>query len=132
MNIKKNIKLEIINGALHLRRLHISESNLLSVFDDLDIFLKSEPESLYSFSLSYNENLGDIGLSKLLKILPASLREIGLVECGLTNSSAPELLKWIESMNFLDMICIEKNNFSSDIKSLIAQSSRRKGISLFI
>jgi hypothetical protein len=98
----------------------------------LDVFLENKSDTLYSFSFSHNQGLGDTGLVKLLKILPNSLQEIGLVECGITDSSAPELLKWMQSMNYLDMICIEKNNFSSEIKNLITQSSRRKGISLYL
>ena len=50
--------------------------------------------SLQSFSMSYNPNLGDEGVLILVKTLPSTVTEIGLVQCGIGDKGGDALMTW--------------------------------------
>lgn len=52
----------------------------------------------------------------LANALPPSIREIGLVDCGICDQGGKAMLDWMQSAPDLRMICMEQNSFSKDLK----------------
>lgn len=76
---------------------------------------------LDSFSLSYNKAIGDMGAVALAHALPGSLRELGLVGCGIGDKGGQALLQWARHAPGLRMVCIENNNFSPALRAQFDQ-----------
>ncbi|MFT4678402.1 MAG: hypothetical protein ACI84C_002846 [Flavobacteriales bacterium] len=112
-SLEKEISL---NGLLNLRKLDLEENELVSIANILEQEKGSSNSQLKSISLSYNPLVGNVGASLLLKSLPSSVREIGLVGCGIGDNGGIALLKWMEEATDLQMICVEQNNFSKDLR----------------
>jgi hypothetical protein len=127
-----NRNIRIVNGNLHLRKLDATTSEILNTIFELKNFLDNNSEPIYSFSFSYNQNLGDEGVGLMINILPASLRSIGLVNCNIGDKGGLELLTWLMSAAHVNILCIEQNNFSSDVKNKFKELAREKDVSLFI
>jgi len=101
--------------ALHLRDLKLTSINVISIAN----CLKQAGENnlhLKSISFSYNHQLGDAGAIALAKSLPKSISEIGLVNCGISDIGGVEILKWMRNAPNLQMICMEQNNFSNELR----------------
>ncbi|MFT6911339.1 MAG: hypothetical protein ACJAU8_000578 [Candidatus Paceibacteria bacterium] len=131
MQKEHTINLTINNGELLLRNLSVSTPEIVSLIDDLNIFLKDSSEELNSFSFSYNHNLGEVGLMKLLEVLPESIHVIGLVDCGLDDRDITDLLQWIKINAQLNVICIEDNIFSKEPEGELVDLCQIMSISLF-
>lgn len=129
--MNKNQSTVITNGNLHLRRLGLDQARLLILLGEIEETLKDSPQKLNSFSLSYNDTLEDIGVSKLVKFLPSDLKDLGLVGCNIGDEGAEKLMSWIESTTDLEMLCIENNHFSNEMNTKIQEISRAKGFTLF-
>jgi hypothetical protein len=123
-----NIHHKVENGSLHLRSLGASEIELLEIINSFNI--KSEP--LESFSFSYNKSLGDVGMISLVKKLPTSLREVGFVDCGISEKGGIALLNWIKLNHKIEMVCIEGNDFSSMLQDKFRDLSLEMKFSLYI
>ena len=52
----------------------------------------------------------------LMKNLPKSICEIGLVNCGISDIGGIEILQCMLNSPNLQMICMEQNNFSEKLK----------------
>ena len=74
-----------------------------------------EASALRSFSMSYNPGLTDAGVVLLAQAFPATLTELGLVDCAIGDKGGVALLHWGKKAVGLRMICVEGNNFSSGI-----------------
>ena len=99
--------------SLHFRSLNLSEDEVMQI---AAIFLEHKTYSnIQSVSFSYN-TLTETGIKTLLPSLPISLRELGLVSCGLQNASGLYLFSWLTETSNLNMICAEGNTFSSGLK----------------
>ncbi len=48
--------------------------------------------------------------------MPESIREIGLVNCGIGDIGEIELMSWMSNSSNLQMICVEQNNFSTEFR----------------
>jgi hypothetical protein len=121
----------VTNGNLHFRRLGLDQAELLTLIGEVEETLKKSSQELNSLSLSYNHILGDIGLIKILEFLPPDLKDLGLVGCGIGDAGIEKLLEWIESATDLEMLCIEKNHFSSEMSTQLQRMSHVKGFRLF-
>jgi hypothetical protein len=51
-----------------------------------------------------------------MQSMPANVKEIGCVGCGINDSGGHAILEWMKTASNLQMICIEKNNFSDDLR----------------
>ena len=98
--------------SLHLRSLDLNAENVTEIAKCL-----SDDHELKSISFSYNTLLGDIGAMALAKNLPNQLKELGLVNCGISDVGGIELLKWMKTATQLQMICMEQNHFSESLKA---------------
>jgi hypothetical protein len=74
-------------------------------------------DTITSISFSYNRLLGDMGATVIAKSLPASINEIGCVDCGIGDTGGMEILRWMKTSTHLQMICMEQNNFSETLKT---------------
>lgn len=102
---------------LHLRRagLNSADAQVLA-----DAMLRSDTgHGLYlgSFSASFNPDLGDSGAIALVRAFPETLKELGLVGCSIGDSGGRAILEWASTSPKLQMVCIEGNKFSSDMRS---------------
>ncbi len=104
-------------NTLHLRALNLKQKNIITIAKVLKLEKDNETQHLKSISFSYNHLLGDVGATVLFNSLPESIREIGLVHCGIGDKGGIEILNWIRNAPHLRMICIEGNNFSEKLKN---------------
>ncbi len=100
-------------NSIHLRDLTLSSSNLIDIVNCLK---EEKNHHLRSISISYNHLIGDSSAIFLLKNLPESICEIGLVNCGISDVGGIEILQWMRNSTNLRMICMEQNNFSKKLK----------------
>lgn len=110
--------------SLHLRSLDLTASEVLLLANCLRPNGFSEDSLIESISFSYNFKLGDKGAISLAKNLPSSIREIGLVNCGITDEGGIALLEWMKKTPHLRVVCIEGNNFSQKIKESFQKFSK--------
>ena len=99
------------------RRFHFRNLNL-SIFDLeelLDILNQDKENNINSVSFSYNL-IGDEGALIFAKRVPNYIEEIGLVRCGLGDLGGRAILKLLHELPNLEMICIEQNNLSENLK----------------
>lgn len=101
---------------LHLRSLELTSSDAILLVNALNHTASDDAPLIESISFSYNFSLGDKGAISLAKNLPTTIREIGLVNCGITDEGGIALLEWMKNAPQLRMACIEGNNFSQKIK----------------
>jgi len=109
---------------LHLRNAGLNASDVLTIAHALKSVSRKEASSLASLSFSYNEAIGDAGVVTLAQALPAGLRELGLVGCGIGDQGGEALLQWASHAQQLSMICIEQNNFSEPMREQFNELAR--------
>ena len=113
----KNLETNISQiRSFQLRNLDLNSSEVA-----LTALILSEEKShnssfITSISFSYNQLIGDIGATAIVKSLPKSICEIGLVDCGIGDKGGTEILTWMKKSPQLQMICMEQNNFSETQK----------------
>jgi hypothetical protein len=110
---------------LHLRNLGLEAFDAFAIGKALEGLIADSESSLKSISLSYNKALGSAGAIALAKALPSSIREIGLVGCGIGDMGGIKLLEWVRNAPKLQMICVEQNYFSEPLKMEFLQLSKR-------
>lgn len=99
---------------LEFRSLQLNHLELSVILDTINNF--SEPFSLRSISFSFNTTLADRGAIILANQLPSTIENLGLVGCNIADKGAKAILKWIKKATALQMICIENNPISVDVK----------------
>lgn len=116
------------NGDIrfHLRSAGINTSDVVTIAEALRALPNKEASSLVSLSLSYNEALGDAGAISLAHALPPTLRELGLVGCGIGDQGGEALLQWTKQAPHLRMMCIEENKFSYETRMQFTNLARKK------
>lgn len=101
---------------MHFRNFYLSENEVFRIancFETMDLPFKN---AITSISFSYNKNMGDEGIALLAQQLPKKLVEIGLVGIGISDKGGEAILHWAKQTASLRMICVEKNNFSKELK----------------
>jgi single-stranded DNA-specific DHH superfamily exonuclease len=101
---------------LHLRNADLNYSQIKSIAEAIRTVHDNGGPSLQSFSMSYNSNLGDEGVLILVKNLPETITEIGLVKSGIGDKGGEALIRWSKNAKQLRWLCVEENIFSNDIK----------------
>ena len=113
------IKLHLRNAALDVQSAEIIADALTSLSEhDLSLFT--------SLSLSYNGDLGDEGVTKLMNALPGNLVELGVVGCKVGDHGAEAILQWAGGARNLRMLCIEENIFSEQMKARLIRFGDQK------
>ncbi|MFK8035921.1 MAG: hypothetical protein AB8B94_17440 [Hyphomicrobiales bacterium] len=114
---------------LHLRSANLSLDDAINISNAMgsateqasDLMAEQKEHSMRSFSISYNRNVQDAGAVSFIHNLPKSITEIGMVGCDLGDETGEALLQWIHQANALKMICVEGNNFSSDMRQKLSK-----------
>ena len=70
---------------------------------------------LKTISMSFNEDLKDDGLIKILNVLPDSTSTIAFVECGITDIGGQKIIDWAYNHKGIKEIYLEGNFFSKNI-----------------
>jgi hypothetical protein len=102
--------------TLNLRNLALKPTDISAIANILEQDKKNNDGFIKSISFSYNALIGDKGASEIVRSLPSSICEIGLVDCGIGDKGGNEILEWIKTLPNLKMICIEQNSFSDNLK----------------
>jgi hypothetical protein len=79
---------------LHLRRAELNDDDVVAIADAIKAVDDANGLQLKSLSLSYNTGFTDDGVGYLFRQLPASVMEVGLVGCGLTDEVASGDLRY--------------------------------------
>jgi len=114
------------NYDLHLRSANLSSAQIERIAEALQAVHRQGGPALHSFSLSYNSNLNDEGMLTLVKTLPPTVTEVGLVQCGLGDVGGAALLAWASGATKLQMLCVEQNAFSNVTKDRLVKLGREK------
>jgi hypothetical protein len=118
--LKKAESLEIETpqiDTLNLRNLGLKAIDISAIANILKQEKNNNAGFIKSISFSYNDLIGDIGATEIVRSLPSSICEIGLVGCGIGDKGGNEILEWIKTLPNLKMICIEQNSFSDNLKT---------------
>jgi hypothetical protein len=113
-NIIVRLNESINSGSLHLRSLNINSDDLNLLMEFLK--MKSSLLAVASFSLSYNTELGDFGIEKVMRNLPKTIRELGIVNCGITDIGAQIILDELINHPDLSLICMEQNELTDSMR----------------
>jgi hypothetical protein len=117
------------NYDLHLRNAKLNHNGIKVILEAIKVVHDENGPSLRSFSMSYNSNLRDEGVLILVKALPSTVTEIGLVGCGFGDKGAEALMTWVPNAPKLHWLCIEQNDFSKNIKNrLMTLAKERAGL----
>ena len=74
--------------------------------------------------MSYNPDIGGLGIADVLNALPEDTTEIGLVGCELDDSASTHIVEFIQRSKALRIVCVEDNKFSTDAKIFIRDSTK--------
>ena len=83
-------------SILSLRNLGLNLPDVSIIAAILKVEKNRNSNSIISISFSYNPLIGDLGAAAIVKSLPVSISEIGLVGCGIGDGGGIEVLKWMK------------------------------------
>ena len=70
---------------------------------------------LKKISMSFNKDLKDEGIIKILNVLPTTTSTIAFVECGITDIGGQKIIDWAYNQKAIKQIYLEGNFFSKNI-----------------
>lgn len=111
---------------LHLRNAGLGVEDAEIIAQAMRKLSLYEAPALRSFSMSYNPGLTDAGVVLLAQAFPATLTELGLVDCAIGDKGGVALLRWGKKAVGLRMICVEGNRFSARIRQEFASLAKEK------
>lgn len=118
---------------LHLRSAGLGTSDATNIAAALRASYADGQLPLRSFSCSYNPGIGELGARAIIKSLPPTLSEIGMVGCELGDESGEALLGWTQRASSIRMICVEGNRYSSQMRQRILNlRSDRAGLTVIV
>jgi len=109
---------------LHLRSASLSTDDAHLIANALRRMHKNQHLRLMSFSMSYNPDIGGLGIADVLNALPEDTTELGLVGCELDDSASTHIVEFIQRSKTLRIVCVEDNKFSTDAKIFIRGSTK--------
>lgn len=123
---------ELPLNKLHFRNLDLKYADVL-VLNSILSAVSDLGSSIVSISFSNNPKLGNNGVMEILKNMPKSLTELGFVNCGISDSGGFEILKWMEKVSNLQLVCLEGNNFLKYLKTYFStyESANHSVVSIY-
>ncbi len=103
-------------NTLHLRDLELTPAAVTTIVNALKQAGEENNLPIQAISFSYNSQIGDEAAIALASHLPPSIREIGLVNCGISDTGGRAILEWMNRSPQLRMICMEENHFSAKLR----------------
>ncbi|MFT5115813.1 MAG: hypothetical protein ACI8P9_005166 [Parasphingorhabdus sp.] len=111
---------------LHLRNAALDFNDALGISNALSTINNAASSKLRSFSMSFNPKLEDEGAIAVVKSLPTSLKELGLVGCALSDKTGLVLLEWLKTASQVEMVCVEDNKFTAELKQRLEATRRQR------
>jgi hypothetical protein len=109
------------NYNLHLRNADLHYHEIKTIAEAIKTVDDKNGPALQSFNMRYNPKLSDEGVFILVKNLPLTVTEIGLVDCGVGDKGGAALMQWASKAPKLHWLCVEHNAFSNTIKNRLLQ-----------
>jgi len=113
------------NVYFYLRRAGLNSSDALIIAHALKSLQDDSLSALASMSLSYNDAIGDAGTIAMMQALPPSIRELGLVNCGIGDAGGEAILQWARHATGLRIMCIEENHMSEELKFRLSKLTQK-------
>ena len=118
---------------LHLRSAGLNQDEVKRIAEAIKAVHNEGGPSLQSFSLSYNTGVSDEGVLSLVKNLPTTLTEIGLVGCNIGDTGGDALAAWAANAPKLHWLCVEQNHFSQATKNRLKKlGEARSGLLVIV
>ena len=92
-----------------------NSGNLKKISNAIEKISHQKGPLLQRISMSFNKDLKDEGLIKILNVLPDSTSAIGFVECGITDIGGQKIIDWAYKNKGIKQIYLEGNFFSKHI-----------------
>jgi hypothetical protein len=70
---------------------------------------------LKTISMSFNKDLKDEGIIKILNVLPTTTSTIAFFECGITDIGGQKIIDWAYNQKAIKQVYLEGNFFSKNI-----------------
>jgi len=100
---------------LIIRRANLNVLDAKKISNAIEKISHQKGPLLQRISMSFNKDLKDEGLIKILNVLPDSTSAIGFVECGITDIGGQKIIDWAYKNKGIKQIYLEGNFFSKHI-----------------
>ena len=100
---------------LIIRRANLNILDAIKISNAIEKISHQKGPLLQRISMSFNKDLKDEGLIKILNALPDSTSAIGFVECGITDIGGQKIIDWAYKNKGIKQIYLEGNFFSKHI-----------------
>ena len=100
---------------LIIRRANLNILDAIKISNAIKKISHQKGPLLQRISMSFNKDLKDEGLIKILNALPDSTSAIGFVECGITDIGGQKIIDWAYKNKGIKQIYLEGNFFSKHI-----------------
>ena len=116
-SLKVAKELTSINNSydLIIRRANLDVLDANKISNAIEKISHQKGPLLQRISMSFNKDLKDEGLIKILNVLPDSTSAIGFVECGITDIGGQKIIDWAYKNKGIKQIYLEGNSFSKHI-----------------
>ena len=116
-SLKVAKELTSINNSydLIIRRANLNILDAIKISNAIEKISNQKGPLLQRISMSFNKDLKDEGLIKILNALPDSTSAIGFVECGITDIGGQKIIDWAYKNKGIKQIYLEGNFFSKHI-----------------
>ena len=116
-SLKVAKELTSINNSydLIIRRANLNVLDANKISNAIEKISHQKGPLLQRISMSFNKDLKDEGLIKILNVLPDSTSAIGFVECGITDIGGQKIIDWANKSKGIKEIYLEGNFFSKHI-----------------
>ena len=124
LSLNKKLKNVVWSSpTVSFRNLGLDSTDVNSIMEIIKVLNDSQP--INSISFSYNTDTRDMGTKIIFNNLPDSIRDIGMVDCGIKDEGGKTIITKIQQLKSLNMLCIEGNNFSDFIKKELNAFSKK-------
>ena len=100
---------------LIIRRANLNVLDANKISKAIEKISNQKGPLLKTISMSFNKDLKDDGLIKILNVLPDSTSTIAFVECGITDIGGQKIIDWAYNHKGIKEIYLEGNFFSKNI-----------------
>ena len=100
---------------LIIRRANLNVLDANKISNAIEKISHQKGPLLQRISMSFNKDLKDEGLIKILNVLPDSTSTIAFVECGITDIGGQKIIDWAYNQKAIKQIYLEGNFFSKNI-----------------
>ena len=100
---------------LIIRRANLDVLDANKISNAIEKISHQKGPLLQRISMSFNKDLKDEGIIKILNVLPTTTSTIAFVECGITDIGGQKIIDWAYNQKAIKQIYLEGNFFSKNI-----------------